>query len=261
MVGYRRRLGAMHKKMRQWTIILTFLVACGENKNTYHETTLTTDKNNRTEIQRLTSDSVSIYLPQDFYLERLNFYDSSRFLTIDIVQPKTDLKQLQSALELLSKIINKEKTKFIDTFKPDERMREAASGNHFSVYPEELYKDDKIISVLIQISYYYAGAAHPFSMDYSFNYNIHDQRQISFEDFFTFKSNKDKEDLIQLINSKFEDESIRVDKFYDFDFNINAKMVTFNFDNYEVASYAFGLQRATINKDQIENYVNSVYRQ
>ena len=246
--------------MRQWIIILIFLFGCEKSRNVDQQTIQPTNKESTSGAQRLTSDSVSIYLPPDIFLERINSYDSSRFLTIELVLPKTDTKQLQHAFGLLTSIIEKEKNNFIDTIEPDERMSEAASGNHFGVYPNELYKDDKILSFLFVISYYNAGAAHPFSMYYTFNYNIQDQRQIRFEDFFTFKSNRDKEDLIKLINLGFEDESIKVDKFYDFDFNINASTVTFNFDNYEVASYAFGLQRATINRNQIENYINSIYR-
>lgn len=125
----------------------------------------------------------------------------------------------------------------------------------------ELYKDDNLISFLLDISYNHAGAAHPYSAYYTFNYDIEKHRQIDFADYFDLKNGKDKEALIQLINSEFEDESIRVDKFYDFDFNVSGSTLTFNFDNYEVASYAFGLQRVTLRNSQIENFITPMYRQ
>src|SRR5260221_3174713 len=210
----------------------------------------------------LVSNSSAITnLPDGVFLDRQSFVDSAKFLTVEIVIPKTNVKELQSAQKLLISLIEKEKIKFVETITPDPRMRNAASGNGFTVFPQELYKDNKIISFLFENSYYHAGAAHPKSDFYTFNYDIQKQRQLNITDYFKLESDKDKDALVQLINSTFDNENIKVKKFYDFDFNIKNETVTFNFDDYEVASYAFGLQRLPFNKSQIARFINSEYQE
>ncbi len=197
--------------------------------------------------------------PTGFFFERSISSDTSKFLTIETVLPRTKMEGLQAAQKELVSIIEKEKLKFIKSIDPDPRMKQAASGNNFTCYPIELYKNDKIISFLFEISYSHTGAAHPMSQYYTFNYDIQKKTQLSFVDYFNLKNDQDKEALVQLINSSFEDGNIRVKKFYDFDFNIEEEAVIFNFDNYEIASYAYGLLRAKFNKNQIHRFINPTY--
>jgi hypothetical protein len=207
----------------------------------------------------ISGPSIGLKLPAGISLEQTNSNDSVKVLSTYIILPKTSLKELQDPFTLLYSILEKEKLKFIETIDPDPRMRKAASGNYFSIRPIELYKDDKIISFLFEISFAHAGAAHPRSEYYTFNYHLQKQKPLLFADYFNVETDKDKEALVQLMNSEFNDENIKVNSFYEFDFNITENAVTFNFDNYEITSYAMGMPRIEINKKLIRNFVMSEY--
>ncbi len=256
------------------TIITVFvLYSCGQpgkptavtqmQDNATIDSASITNKSNQ--IQPLPSPKSEFELPEGVYLDSLISYDSSRALSIEIILPKSKENQLASENKILTKVINNDKSKFIkeldELLKEDKSLRQSATGSEFSVNPEQLYKDQSVLSYLLTKEVYWAGAVHPKTDYYTFNYDIKKQREITFSDFFSFNTKADSTNLLNLINNALgNNQYVMTKKFYAFDFSFDNQSVSFNFDEYEVASYADGLQRAKIDRKELSKYINSEYR-
>ncbi|MDR6560447.1 MULTISPECIES: DUF3298 domain-containing protein [unclassified Arcicella] len=217
-----------------------------------------------TELNQTSTNEPKFIITRDIILDTTFIYDKLHLLTIEIILPKTKGKQLFSADKLLNTIITDKKNQFVisvDKMLKDEPLLKTAIGSEFIVSPVELYKDKHVLSYLLYIEVYRAGAPHPKSDYFSFNYDIKRKKQIKFYDYFIFQSKNESDSLLKLINSTFKDEYIKADEFYDFDFNFNEKTINFNFDDYEIASYAYGMQRATIDKTKLFKYIKAEFRQ
>jgi hypothetical protein len=204
-------------------------------------------------------DKARVKVPPGISLDSLTLLDSSRYLRIEIVLPKSKDQKLRSAEKLLGKIISKEKESFTNSLDrmmaDDPELRLSTLGSEFLVYPVELYKDENLLSYLFAIEVYHVGAPHPKLEYYTFNYDISKQKQIKFSDYFVFTSSIDEDALIQSIKRSFNNHYLFPEKIYDFDFNFNTDSPTFNFDNYEIAGYSDGAPRASFNKSELSKYI------
>jgi hypothetical protein len=254
--------------------ITLFINACGQqseektaikkNQFQFADSISKSDKKQKIELTQTSTKVPKLIIPLNVYLDSISTFYKSNSLTIDIVLPKSKDKGLFSADKLLNSLIIEKKNNFIESVNEmlkEEPILKTAIGSEFIVYPVELYKNENVLSYLLYISVYRAGAPHPKSDFFTFNYDIKSKKQIRFSDYFTFKSKTEKDSLLHLINSTFENEYIKADKFYDFDFNFNEKTISFNFDDYEIASYAEGMQRASIDKNKLYKYIKPIVRQ
>ena len=211
------------------------------------------------------NNEAKLIIPDELFLDTITIFDSSKALTINIILPKSKNENLFAADRLLTTIINEMKEEFIKNvdkmLKEDKTMLQSASGNTFHVWPEELYKEENTLSFLLVINIQHAGAAHPKTDYYSFNYDIEKQEKLNFSNYFTIETKIDSVYLLNKINLYFNDRDIRTEKLYDFDFNFNKQTIYFNFDDYEIASYAYGRKRAEFDKKELFEYISKNYRQ
>ena len=82
--------------------------------------------------------------------------------------------------------------------------------------------------------------------------------QIGFRDCFVLRDQSDSSELVALINKALGEE--QVFEIYDFDFSVERTVISFNFDDYEIGSYAEGVKRAIIPKARLRKFIETEYR-
>jgi len=118
-----------------------------------------------------------------------------------------------------------------------------------------VYEDKKFISYSFVNSQYFTGAAHGMTRYRSYNYDLATNRFINFNDYFNFKSVKDSVFLMNLMTRRIAREGVEVKTLRDMDFNLEEDSISFNFDDYEIASYAEGPIRVKIGRKEIAKLI------
>jgi hypothetical protein len=145
----------------------------------------------------------------------------------------------------------------IDTLIQNEPSMLQAVPSGFYVDPVSVFKDDILVSYCFIISSDHAGAAHPFTEYYSFNYDLKRKKPFTFSDYFNVHSKQDTQSFISIINRAIDRPNISVNKLDGIDFNIEKDSVAFNFDDYEIASYAEGIIKAKVAKQTLKQFVTN----
>lgn len=264
--------------MRLIFLILIFcFVCCKKQEKRISETlieldTCFSDTNNKRQMKigipeifdvSEASKPINLSIPKGIYLDSFQISIPSKALTVEIVLPKLEDKRLIIANRHLSSMINEEKKWFIksidQSLSEDDWMLEAKRGNFFRVWTQEIYKSTDFVSYLLVKETYFAESSHPKAEYISFNFDLNKQKIIEFSNFFKIKNDNDKAKFIDKINSRINDKSLSVEEFYEFDFNFNERKIFINFDDYEIASYAYGLQRSEIDKNELSSFVYNYY--
>jgi hypothetical protein len=206
-----------------------------------------------------------LQLPDNVTLDTLQSYDSAKLINVNIVLPKQADERLKHVEKLVARIISKERTKFEksvdDMIREHPEMNVPPGYNDFSVTPVSLYVDQKLISYSFMICIYHAGAPHGKCDYYTFNYDIYSKKVLLFSDYFITKTSADSSFLIQSINNSIGRDGIEIEKVYEIDFSIlDSTSISFNFDNYEISSYAEGMPQGKIEKKVIYKIVNERFR-
>lgn len=182
----------------------------------------------------------------DIRLDTLSMKDSTANCEILIVTPVCDINEFDTCIknELL-----RQKDQFIESivkpeFSPNETHPPFISS--FMASPSSIYSDRKIVSYSFTVFNYMAGAAHPMSSYYSFNFDKKKKARISFSDFFRLTSKADTTTLLDIINKSINREGVSLDSLYELDFNFIKDTVSFNFDCYEIACYAEGIIQSKV---------------
>lgn len=110
------------------------------------------------------------------------------------------------------------------------------------------YEDSMHISFCFSINEYLAGAPHGNHFYQSFNYDKRRGRLITFNDLFDVKTSEDSTLMVDLVKATIGEEGLDPFSVYEYDFNLNNDYIVFNFDAYEIASYAFGSPRAALDR-------------
>jgi hypothetical protein len=251
--------------MKALTHILIFfgLLGCGQGERKTIVQTSNQDSKliEKERIQDNTEDSVpTLQLPDGFRLDTIQKTDSERNLLIFISIPVSGIKQID---KVVFEEIEKQKNDFIQSL--DEMIKENSRilntvSSYFQAEPISVYKDDKVTSILFIVSYYPAGAAHGMLMYYSFNFDNITQQRILFSDYFVLKNKADTVFMTDRITKSIKREGIFITELNNLDFNIEKDAISFNFDNYEIASYAEGILRGRIQKFKLYNKVKTTYR-
>ena len=203
-----------------------------------------------------------LIVPEEVYLDTVLVEDTTLALTCSVILPIQKDVKWQNANVLLRKQIEKGVKEFIASVRkllikyPDNKF--SAVSSIYEVTPEQIYVDSMLISYCLEIMYQHAGAVHPMMKYYSFNYDKKKNRQIIFADYFDVKTKQDSLWLIGGISERVLSAEY-LDKVYDYDFNVTDSTVSFNFDDYEIASYANGVARATFEKDSVRRYIRPYY--
>lgn len=200
-------------------------------------------------------------LPTGFLLDTFEKNDVSRNLSMFIALPVSGIKQIDN---FVSADIEKQKNDFIKSLdgriKRDTSMLRAVPSD-FYADPVSVFKDDKITSYLFIISYYHAGAAHPMTMYCAFNFDNKTRKRIFFHDYFQVNKKSDTTYFTGLITKAIDREGVFVSEIKDnIDFSIEKDTISFNFDDYEITSYAEGIIQGRIDKHKLYDRINPIYR-
>jgi hypothetical protein len=238
--------------------ILTFF--CKQQPKTTGGNTISnrdTTKASNNNVSQLSFNDI-LKLPIGFTLDSTITFDSARNAEIQIVIPKYEGVTLFD--KQLSSYIKHRLNSYrlsLDTLIQNEPSMLNAVSSSFYVDPVSVFKDDKIVSYCFIISSDHAGAAHPFTEYYSFNYDLQKDKQFAFSDYFNVRSKQDTQSFIGVINRAIDRPSIGVDKLGGIDFNIEKDGIAFNFDDYEIASYAEGIIKAKVAKQTLKQFVTN----
>lgn len=201
-----------------------------------------------------------INLPTGFRLDTIQKNDTTRNLSIFISIPISGIKQID---KILLDEIKKQKDDFIRSL--DEIIKEdkgilSSINSDFHAEPISVFKDNKVTSILYIVSYYHSGAAHPMTMYYSFNFNSKTLKRISFSDYFNVKIKVDTAFMTDQITRAIGRQGVFVSDLKEIDFNIEQDTISFNFDDYEIASYAEGIIQGRIHRQKLNEKIKATYR-
>jgi len=197
-------------------------------------------------------------VPEGFSLDTINYFDSTKVAEIDILLPVSGIKTLDDRMRREAESRKKEFLK--DIVGEGDSGMEFGSGSSFFMEINSIYATDSIISYCFHVSVYSANAAHPFNSYYSYNYNRITGKEITFNDYFDIRSREDTIFLINLLTKIIAIEGVSVDEVKDMDFNLRQDTVSFNFDDYEIASYAIGVIEAPIAKKELTPVIKKEYQ-
>ncbi len=244
-------------------LIIIGLLGCGQGERKLNDQTDSQDSTfNETEIVRHSIEDLvpTLNLPKGFRLDTIQKTDTARNLSIFISIPVSGIKQLD---KVVFDDIEKQKNDFIRSL--DQMIKEdkgilSSINSDFQAEPVSVYKDGKVTSILYIVSYYQGGAAHPMTMYYSFNFDNKTQKRISFSDYFIVKNLADTVFMTDLITKAIGREGVFVSNLKGIDFNIEQDTISFNFDDYEIASYAEGIMQGRIHRQKLNDRVKTTYR-
>lgn len=240
-------------------LIMVFAISCGLKKPEINQTKSVIAGVSKTTKQE-NEVIEKIKLPEGIKLDSIKISDEKRKLEIFILIPVSGISKLD---KVLRNELENRKDDFIESV--DKRIKEdngqmSEIGSDFYVDLVSAFKYKDIISYCFTISSYHGGAAHPMTIYYSFNYDVKREKKITFSDYFNVESRKDTIFLTDLMTRAINTENITVTNLKDMDFNIEKDTISFNFDDYEIASYAEGIIQARINKSILNKNIKSNYR-
>jgi len=236
-------------------LILTFSCEQPETSKEYTATPSYTAKAN-TLIQP--SFDTLIKLPNGFTLDTTKAFDSARNTEIHIVIPRYEgaiLVDKQVSGYFMQRL--KRFLLSLDTLIHNDPSMLQAVPSGFYVDPVSVFKDDRLVSYCFIINSNHTGAAHPFTEYYSFNYDLKKNKPVAFSDYFNVASKQDTQSFISIINRSMDRPNIIIDKLNALDFSIEKDTVTFNFDDYEIASYAEGIIKIKVAKQALKQFVTN----
>jgi hypothetical protein len=240
-------------------LIIVFAISCGLKKSEINQTNSAIVVGSKTR-QQYNQALEKIKLPEGIRFDSIKFSDEKRKLEIYISFPVSGILKLDKDLRI--ELENRQED-FIETV--DDRIKAdngkmSEMGSDFYIDLVSAFKDNDIISYCFVISSYLGGQAHPVTIYYSFNYDLKRERKIAFNDYFNVESRNDTIYLTDLMTKAINTENISVTSLKDMDFSIEKDTISFNFDDYEIASYAEGIIQARINKSLLKKNIKSSYR-
>ena len=196
-----------------------------------------------------------------------------RKFEIDKVVYNDEAKRLQTVVSIpISGIVNLDKSvkteilldrdKFIKNLAEriaNDNGEMSEIGSDYSCEIESIFEDEKFISYSLIISDYYGGSAHPVSRFKTYNFDLKKKSIVRFGELFSVKTKSDTLELISIMNKAINNENAEVKRLDKMEFNFSKDSISFNFDDYEIASYAEGLIKATVSKEHLKKFINSNY--
>lgn len=244
-------------------LFVLVLISCGqvEQKINTQEFKQDTIKSENEIVRHSIGEIVPpINLPEGFRLDTIQKNDTTRNLSIFISIPVSGIKTID---KIVFEYIDKQKKDFIKSL--DEMIKDnngilSSINSDFQAEPISVFKNNKVTSILYIISYYHGGSVHPMTMYYSFNFDNSTQKTISFTDYFMVKTKADTTSMTELISKSIGREGIFVYDLKGIDFNIEKDTISFNFDDYEIASYSEGIMQARIPSNKLHHKIKLKYQ-
>ncbi len=157
----------------------------------------------------------------------------------------------------------------IDEFKKDMEEWESSTpqyGSEYEINDTVMYKSGALVSILLNGYYYYSSAAHPNTFFISINYDLKNNKSISFQDIFTGDyvsviSNYCIDELANRFGAEKNNGWInegagpKEDNFKVFNILANSFLITF--PTYQVTAYVSGPQEVDIPYSKISGIIRA----
>jgi|GEM_PF-1219331 len=194
-----------------------------------------------------------ILLPNNFKIDSVKTFDEKTNTKTFIYLPVSDNAKINSEID---KEIEIRKKSFFK--KVEDNIKEGfynELGSEFIVTPISVFVDNNLYSYCFMIDFYINPAPHGKTEFYTFNYDISKNKELKFNDFFNIKTAEDSANFKNQITNQINKKGIQLNEIYDLKFNLKKDSIYFNFDNYEIASYAEGIIRAKFKKDELSRFI------
>lgn len=157
------------------------------------------------------------------------------------------------------KIITEELSKFKKTIvdnNPDKQSRYYNGHSLFNATPVKLFLSDTLVGIAYEFYIYPVGAVHGFIYYKTINYDLRVGKNIPFNSYFAIKTKQDSTEFINLFNSYLvKNNGELYNEFGELKYLKRKDSIDFLFDNYEVASYAYGASALTISKKELDKFI------
>jgi hypothetical protein len=191
-------------------------------------------------------------VPLDFKIDTIKINDDKRGLTVLLTIPVSNVYSFDT---LVRHAIIREKDDFVDEVEERYADDSTDTGFDYSTLLESAYRNKNIISYNFASSQYYNGAVHGMSVYRSFTFDVNKGRLLTFEDCFALRTKKDTLSLIKLLTKRVNVFGASVETIKGLHFHFTKDSITFNFDDYEIASYAQGMLQAKFALKELNRYL------
>ena len=199
-------------------------------------------------------------LPEGWQLDTAQHTDTALNLSAFLVVPRAGIEAIDQAMRGDLDSQYHDFAVSVEEMLAEGRPLQESMMSDFYAAPVSVYADDQVISSLFVVSYYHAGAAHPLTMYYAFNFDGQTHRRLQFENYFTLTTVEDSLWVRELIADGVGVSEEVITALSTIDFNVEGDTISFNFDNYEVASYAAGILQGRLHRQELAEYIREEYR-
>jgi hypothetical protein len=194
-------------------------------------------------------------LSPGYSLDTIAYYDSVLANDVFMVFP---VSANAGPDEFVRRQIQSKLTDFASGIDPAETALYSV-GNSFYATVSSIGERGNVISYCYTIDIYRSGAAHGMIVYETFNYDTQKKKLVTFNDYFDIQSHNDTLLLLNAITTRLN-VNYTFDALYELDFCLLGDSIAFNFDDYEIASYAEGTSRAVVDRKEISGLISKSYR-
>ena len=214
---------------------------------------------------------------QDYSIEYKSLKKENKQKKYEITISYSQIKGLNNSSEkgynnLLKSFIRAQSDSFKVWMEDWDSPPDFEYGSFYDLNDTVLYSDSRIVSTLFYELDYFAGAAHPSNNNYSFNYDLEKNKEITLSDIFQgnylkllseicieeiSKSKKDYDPEFNTADDEWLNSGAGPDEKNFKVFNITKDKFIITFPTYQVASYAEGPQTVEIPYNRLTTIIKS----
>lgn len=199
--------------------------------------------------------------------------DTTTKLVVDVWYPKiiglTDEQKQNQINEKITQLVKNQIDQFKKNINPNEEISEQDVKNGITMRYTVGQVNDRIVSIVFPVSTYYMGAAHPNTVNITFNYDLTDNKELQLKDLFKVDSNYlqmlsqiSRQDLITQLKADIPEIEEFVNpgtepKEENFkSFVLLSEAIKLIFDPYQVAPYVAGTREVVIPLTKMQSVLN-----
>jgi hypothetical protein len=188
----------------------------------------------------------------NFRIDTVKVDDAKRGLTVMVTVPVANVYAFDT---LVRSALMKDEEGFVAEVDERYEVDSTDTGFDYSALLVSAYRSKKIISYNFLCSHYFNTAVHGMSVYRSFTYDLDQKRLVTFDDYFALRTKKDTLAFIDLLTKRVNEPGASVETVEGLHFHFTQDSITFNFDDYEIASYAQGLLQAAFSLKELKRYL------
>lgn len=256
-------------KHKSLTVLLLLLAGCLPNKDPGTKIGQEDSKVAQAEYSPYEQIPEGVILPEGFTVDSVVYLDEDYNISYLMEIPTLDFPAFSTHVDARIRMIKQELNKRIEERQQEMKKKlvdepivlkgELSRTYSFDCYPQSAYQDSTSISIRCR-STWYEGGPHGLPQYLTINFDKQTGSEITFEDYFQLHSVQDSQKVVALVNEGLRNPDLSISEVYSMKFNIEGDSVSFNFDAYELESYAYGMPRACVAKADLGSLIHEKYR-